>query len=141
MVVRRQVALAYARMVGADARRRLDRVGRRLSSCGDTDLARTATDLDLYLAYDPALRLTHLIPPERLRLRYLARLTYCIQRDGWLLLRMRGLQCSLTGWRLWAHRLATPVRSFRPDPRQWMLRAAAAWGQVEGRALEFGDPG
>ncbi|MES2937394.1 MAG: glycosyltransferase [Pseudomonadota bacterium] len=140
MVLRRQVGLAYARMVSADARRRLDRVGQRLSSCGDTDLARTASDLDLYLAYEPGLRLTHLIPAGRLRLGYLVRITYSIQRDGWLLLRMRGMSCQLAGWRLWVHRLAAPLRSFRPDPRQWLLRAAAAWGQVEGRALELGGP-
>ncbi|MBA2673576.1 glycosyltransferase [Ramlibacter sp.] len=140
MVVRRQVALAYAQMVGTDARRRLDRVGTRLSSCGDTDLARTASDLDFYLAYEPGLHLTHLIPAGRLRLPYLLRITYCIQRDGWMLLRMRGAPSALGGWRLWAHRLLAPVRSFRPDPRQWALRLAGAWGQLQGRALELGEP-
>lgn len=140
MVVRSRVARAYAAMVRDDPRRRLDRVGTRLSSCGDTDLARTATDLGMELAYEPRLHLTHLIPAARLRFGYLARLTYCIQRDGWLLLRMRGMQCELRGWRLWLRRIAVPLRTPRPDPRQWGLRIAAAWGQLQGRSLPLEGP-
>ena len=135
MVVRSQVARAYAAMVRSDPRRRLDRVGARLSSCGDTDLARTATDHNLSLAYEPRLQLTHLIPAGRLRYGYLARITYSIQRDGWMLLRMRGMQCELNGWRLWLWLAAAPLRTLRPDPRQWGLRIAAAWGQLQGRSL------
>jgi glycosyltransferase involved in cell wall biosynthesis len=135
MIVRAEVARRYSQVVRKDARRRLDRVGSALSSCGDTDLARTATDLGLYLAYEPSLRLTHLIPAGRLRLDYLLRLTYSIQRDGWMLLRMRGLPCTLAGWRLQAHLALAPLRSFAIDPRRWLLRAAAAYGQIRGRSL------
>ena len=137
MVVRGEVARHYADMVRADPMRRLDRVGTQLSSCGDTDLARTATDQGLYLAYEPRLHLTHIIPPARLGFRYIARLAYCIERDAWLLLRMRGLRCEVRGAGLWLRRLAAPLRALRADPREWALRAAAAWGQLAGRSLKL----
>jgi glycosyltransferase involved in cell wall biosynthesis len=138
MVLRAEVARAYAERAQAPERRALDRVGRSLSSCGDTDLARTAGDLGLYMAYEPALHLTHIIPAGRMRLRYLARLTYCIERDAWTLLRMRGKPGALAGWKLWAHLALAPVRSMALDPRRWLLRAAAAYGRIRGRAAALG---
>jgi glycosyltransferase involved in cell wall biosynthesis len=134
MVIRAEVARTYANRASDPARRRLDRVGASLSSCGDTDLARTATDIGLLLAYEPRLRLTHLIPAGRTRLRYLARLAYSVQRDGWLLYRIRGRQCQISGGRLLVHLLLLPIRSFAMNPCRWLLKAASAYGQIKGRS-------
>lgn len=135
MVIRGEVARTYAARARDPRRRRLDRVGDALSSCGDTDLARTAPDLGMYLAYEPALRLTHVIPADRLRLDYFVRLTYTVQRDGWLLYRLRGRECDLTGWRLLTSLVALPFRSFSLSPRRWLLRAASMYGQIKGRSV------
>lgn len=139
MVIRAEVARTYADHASDPARRRLDRVGASLSSCGDTDLARTAPDMGLLLAYEPRLRLTHLIPTGRTRLAYLARLAYSVQRDGWLLYRLRGRRCQLSGARLLTQLALLPIRSFAIDPRRWLLRAASAYGQIKGRSLAL-DP-
>lgn len=135
MVLRAGVARAYGARSASGQRRRLDRVGTRLTSCGDTDLARTAGDLGLQLAYEPSLSLTHLIPAGRLTLRYLVRLAYSVQRDGWLLYRLRGKRCEIAGWRLWLRRMLVPLQQFSPDPRRWLLRAASAYGQLHGRSI------
>lgn len=137
MVVRAEVVREYAGRVNQGRHRSLDRVGSSLSSCGDTDLARTAPDLNLYLAYEPRLRLTHLIPPSRLTLGYMTRLVFSVQRDGWLLFRLRGKSCRVFGWRLWAHFILAPIRSVSIDPRRWLLKAASNYGQLRGRALEL----
>jgi glycosyltransferase involved in cell wall biosynthesis len=137
MVLRLEVAHAYATKTVETMRLRLDRVGTSLSSCGDTDLARTASDLGLYLAYEPSLMLTHLIPAGRLKLGYLMRLTFCIQRDAWLLYRLRGKRCSITGWRMWVRWLLVPLRSLSADPRRWLLKASSSYGQLRGRSIEL----
>ena len=141
MVVRTNVALAYALRANEPARRGLDRVGGSLSSCGDTDLARTASDLGFYMAYEPQLTLTHLIPEGRLRLSYLVRLAYSVQRDGWMLYRFRGKNCKLEGWRKWAQWALVPFRSFSLRPQRWLLRCAAACGQIKGRSLRLTSNG
>jgi glycosyltransferase involved in cell wall biosynthesis len=140
MIVRQQVAQAYATRTLDNARLRLDRVGTSLSSCGDTDLARTASDLGFYLAYEPGLALTHLIPAVRLRLGYLMRLAYSVQRDAWYLYRLRGKQCGVSGWKLWAHLMLAPLNSIAVDPRRWLLRAASRYGQIKGRSLDLRTP-
>jgi glycosyltransferase involved in cell wall biosynthesis len=75
MCVRRPVAEAYRKAVLDDVDRgRLDRRGGELGSAGDTDIALTAFDVGLGTGVFRALRLTHLIPRERLREDYLLRL-------------------------------------------------------------------
>ena len=135
MVLRSRVAAAYAIAARSPERQRLDRVGAALSSCGDSDLARTASDLGLYLAYEPALRLHHLIPAGRLRLSYLSRLMYSIQRDGWLLLRLRGDRRRMGTLAYGLRVLQSPVAALAIDPRRWLLRLAARLGQLKGRRL------
>ncbi len=135
MVLRSQVATAYALAASAPQRQRLDRVGSALSSCGDSDLARTASDLRLYLAYEPALRLHHLIPAGRLRLPYLVRLMYAIQRDGWLLLRLRGDPRRMSALAYVLRVLQAPLAALTLDPRRWLLRLSVRLGQLKGRRL------
>lgn len=137
MVVRSTVAKHYAQQTRDGMRLSLDRVGNALSSCGDTDLARTAPDLGLYQAYEPRLQLTHVIPENRLRLEYLAKLTFSIQRDGWLLYRLRGKQCAIGGWHYYAYLLRAFATSFSLYPQVWVLRAASALGQIKGRSIKL----
>lgn len=75
LCVRRSVACRYAEMVQHDSRRAgLDRKGKKLTSCGDTDLAFTACDIGLGTGLFKALKLTHLIPSNRLQEDYLLNL-------------------------------------------------------------------
>jgi glycosyltransferase involved in cell wall biosynthesis len=73
MVLRREIALEYARKL-EESPAIPDRVGRGLSSGGDNAMVLAALRAGWQVGYFPGLRLTHLIPAERLRLRYLARL-------------------------------------------------------------------
>ncbi len=75
MCVRKIVAKKYADLVCNDPKRmNMDRKGKSLVSCGDTDLAFTACDLNLGMGQFASLKLTHLIPTERLQESYLLRL-------------------------------------------------------------------
>ena len=77
MVLAREAAVAYAERTASDAgRQNLDRVGDRLTGGGDIDMVFSALDLGLAAAYDPRLRLRHLIPAGRLEFSALARLIY-----------------------------------------------------------------
>lgn len=137
MLLRSEVARAYAEATSDPVRARLDRVGAALTSCGDTDIARTAGDLGYYLAYEPSLRLTHLIPAGRLRMGYLIRLLFAIQRDGWLLLRLRGDRSRMRISAYLLRVLQAPFAAAAADPRRWLLRLAARLGQLQGRRLRL----
>ena len=75
LCVRRRVATEYA-AYHANGKRKLvlDRMGASLLSAGDLDLAATACDLGLGNGLFASLRLTHLIPSERLSEQYLLEL-------------------------------------------------------------------
>jgi glycosyltransferase involved in cell wall biosynthesis len=75
LCVRRSVALQYV-AYHANGKRKivLDRVGNDLLSAGDLDLAATACDLGLGNALFTSLKLTHLMPRERLDEDYLLKL-------------------------------------------------------------------
>lgn len=140
MALRATVARAYTHAAQAPQRRQLDRVGAALTSCGDTDLARTAADIGLYLGYEPRLKLTHLIPAGRLRLSYLIKLVYAIQRDGWLLLRLRQPSDSpLRPTAHWIRIVHACLASASMRPQSWLLRLAARLGQLKGRSIPI-DP-
>jgi glycosyltransferase involved in cell wall biosynthesis len=75
MCVRRVVAQTYERKCAEQLMNaELDRVGNRLTSAGDLDLAWTALDLGFGVGRFRDLRLLHLIPKERLSEDYLIRL-------------------------------------------------------------------
>jgi glycosyltransferase involved in cell wall biosynthesis len=75
MVVRSGVSHGYKKKVENDPiRATLGRKGSDLASCEDADLAYTAIDLGYGFGVFRALRLTHLIPKERLSEEYLVRL-------------------------------------------------------------------
>ncbi|MEK6334887.1 MAG: glycosyltransferase [Acidobacteriota bacterium] len=75
LCVRRRVAVEYA-AYHANGKRKvvLDRMGSSLLSAGDLDLAATACDLGLGNGLFTSLKLTHLIPKERLSEQYLLNL-------------------------------------------------------------------
>ncbi|MBD2165784.1 glycosyltransferase family 2 protein [Calothrix membranacea FACHB-236] len=135
MVISAVIAREYDRQISNGARTKLDRIGKALSSCGDTDLARTATDMGFYLAYEPSLKLTHIIPRQRLTLRYLVRLSYSIQRDGWLLYRIRGKHCQISQLKFLILCFMIPFNTFSSSPRIWLLNMAEALGKLQGRRI------
>lgn len=86
LCVRRIVAQHYARLHDTGERQfQFDRTGPSLVSGGDNDLAGCSCAVGLGVGLVSALRLTHLIPPERLTLDYLSRLAEGIQFSGSLL--------------------------------------------------------
>lgn len=132
MALRRVVAERYAEQARDPRRASLDRVGSTLSSCGDSDLARTATDLDLYLGYEPSLRLVHIIPAGRLGLRYLRSLAYSIARDGMLLRRLRGQAPTAAASFSLKRLLRGLLLAVALDPRVLWIRLAQLRGSERG---------
>jgi hypothetical protein len=86
LCVRRAVARHYLQLHQAGARSfQFDRTGDSLLSGGDNDLAACACALGLSVGLIAALKLTHLIPPERLTANYLRRLAEGIYFSSTLL--------------------------------------------------------
>ena len=86
LCVRRGVAIRYLELHETGHRRfQLDRAGTSLLSGGDNDLAACACDLGLGVGLITSLKLTHLMPPDRLTVDYLARLVEGISFSGALL--------------------------------------------------------
>jgi glycosyltransferase involved in cell wall biosynthesis len=86
LCIRKQVAQQYATLIQADPHRlSLDRRGNSLSSCGDSDLALTACDMELGTGMFTALHLIHLLPAHRLQEDYLLRLVEGITHSNAIL--------------------------------------------------------
>jgi glycosyltransferase involved in cell wall biosynthesis len=93
LCVRRNVAEHYVSLHQAGKRAfQFDRAGDSLMSGGDNDLAACACDLGLGVGIMTSLRLTHLIPPERLALDYLCRLSEGVYYSGAVLDYYRGVR-------------------------------------------------
>lgn len=92
MCVRIAVAKHYAELATRNSSAsRLGRVGGQLTACDDHDLAMTACDLGLGMGVFPELKLTHLIPKERLEKPYLLRLAEGDAYSTAILRHLRGL--------------------------------------------------
>jgi hypothetical protein len=118
MCVRSQVAKDYAAMAAKNpVRKSLDRRGNSCTSCGDTDLAMTACDMGFGTGLFRSLRLTHLIPAERLEEPYVKRLLVGMNYSLVLLAALRGRFVHATPWprSLWNGMMALRrgFRSFR----------------------------
>lgn len=75
LCIRKHVAEKYAELVQSDSRRfGLDRKGKQLISCGDSDMAFTACDVGLGTGQFTSLELIHLMPTGRLSETYLVKL-------------------------------------------------------------------
>jgi glycosyltransferase involved in cell wall biosynthesis len=86
LCVRRDVARHYLHLHESGKRSfQFDRTGSSMISGGDNDLAACACDLGLGVGLITSLKLTHLIPPERLTEDYLARLAEGIHFSSILL--------------------------------------------------------
>ena len=91
LCVRRIVADQYAKLVQSDPKRLgLDRRGSNLTSSGDSDLAFTACDVGLGTGQFVALKLTHLMPANRVQEDYLLRLFESMVYSGAVLSSSRG---------------------------------------------------
>src|SRR5262249_30272965 len=73
--LRAQVAAAYRRHFENSPIKVMDRTGNSLSSAGDLETSYVACTLGMGVGIFPELKLTHLIPKERLNEEYLVKLT------------------------------------------------------------------
>ena len=123
LCVRRNVALHYLELHESGKRLfQFDRSGKSLLSGGDNDLAACACDLGLGVGIVASLKLTHLIPPERLTVDYLTRLSEAIHYSSELLDWQYGIRAEHRG-RL--GRAADFLRAARLRlPHRRILRAA-----------------
>ena len=85
LVIRAQIAALYASRCIKSARKTLGRRGKELSGSEDTDMIFTAIEKGFYVGYFPALKSKHVIPSERLKLSYIARLRRAGARSRFLL--------------------------------------------------------
>jgi glycosyltransferase involved in cell wall biosynthesis len=123
LCVRRSVALCYLHLHESGKRSfQFDRSGTSLMSGGDNDLAACACDIGLGVGLIASLRLTHLIPPERLTVDYLARLAEGIHYSSALLDSEHGIRSDK---RTALGRVADFLRIMRSkQPHRQILRAA-----------------
>lgn len=92
MCVRKEVTALYRRHLEANPKRAgLDRIAGRLMSCGDTDLALTALDMDQGCGLFAKLSLDHIMPPVRLTESYLRDLVHGINYSAVILASYRNL--------------------------------------------------
>ncbi|WP_244141899.1 glycosyltransferase [aff. Roholtiella sp. LEGE 12411] len=100
LCVRKVVAQKYSELVSKDHRRTgLDRKGKLLTSCGDSDLAFTACDISLGTGLFTSLKMTHLIPSIRLEESYLLRLVEGLAYSQNILGYLRGTLLPQAFWR------------------------------------------
>jgi glycosyltransferase involved in cell wall biosynthesis len=123
LCVRRNVALSYLQLHDSGKRSvQFDRTGTSLMSGGDNDLAVCACALGLGIGLIASLKLTHLIPPGRLTVDYLERLSEGIHYSSALLDSEYGIR---TNQRTALGRLADVLRIMRlREPHRRILRAA-----------------
>lgn len=102
LCVRKVVAKKYVELIGNDLKRaNLDRKGKQLLCCGDTDLALTSWDVNLGTGEFVSLKLSHLIPKNRLQEEYLLRLAEGSGYSGIILESFRSKMSDLpnSSWR------------------------------------------
>lgn len=130
LCVRRIAATEYLRLHDAGLRtRKLDRSGRNLVSGGDNDLAACAIDVGLACGVMSSLRLTHIIPNERLTEDYLLRLIEGVAYSSAILRSFRPETKNGVTKRSTAGRLADILRRFRMSSRERRFAAAVERGQ------------
>lgn len=100
MCVRQVVAQKYTEIVHKDTRRfNLGRKGDALLSCEDFDMALTALDLGLGVGLFSRLKLTHLIPANRLNETYFMKLVKGIVYSRAIMNALRGIPPEKLSWR------------------------------------------
>ena len=95
--IRRKVGDYYVKNVCEDVLRlKLGRKGKQLSACEDDDIVYSACDIGLGTGQFTSLKLTHLIPSQRLQKEYMERLIEGMNYSGVMLNHLRGSKVSLT---------------------------------------------
>lgn len=130
LCVRRAAAQRYVQLHESQQRAfQLDRVGSSLLSGGDNDLAACACDIGLGVGLIAALKLTHLIAPERLTASYLARLTEGIYFSAVVLAHLRSSRQELGAFSVrWTER----VRAATARGPHRAIAAASLRGRTRG---------
>lgn len=137
MCVRREVAAEYLRLHEVGARGfQFDRTGGSLLSGGDNDLAACACDIGLGIGVVTSLKLTHLIPPDRLTEDYLSRLSEGIYLSSVMLAHLRGEADELASYRVRWREVVMAMLQTRPHRT---IGLAAIRGRRKGLALVAGD--
>ena len=98
MAVRTAAARSYAAWVGNSPVHLTDRRGDALSASGDCELILCVLTAGWQIAYVPALRVTHLIPANRLTFDYFSRLSYAGAESWGSFLRRHGLARPIPRW-------------------------------------------
>jgi hypothetical protein len=138
LCVRRSVADHYLSLHEQRERAfQLDRMGDSLLSGGDNDLAACACDIGLGVGLISALKLTHLIPPQRLTDDYLARLSEGIQFSSTLLDAKWGKAAPA---RSAFGRLLDFLRSLRLKPPHRQILRAAYRGRDRAAKMVASEP-
>lgn len=118
LCVRKVVAIKYADLVRKQPKRAgLDRKGKLLISCGDSDLALTACDIGLGTGQFTSLKLTHLIPANRLQEDYLLKLVEGMSYSLAILDSFRG-KLPPSSKPSWGMKLLQHYYRWRLEPRQ-----------------------
>jgi glycosyltransferase involved in cell wall biosynthesis len=118
LCVRRNAAMHYLRLNDSGQRGfQFDRTGNSLVSGGDNDLAACACDLGLGVGLISGLRLTHLIPPDRLTADYLARLAEGIHFSAVLLDGIYSAPQAVEKWRVRIRDWVKASLRFQPHRR------------------------
>ncbi|MEO7402305.1 MAG: glycosyltransferase, partial [Burkholderiales bacterium] len=134
LCIRRVVADEYVRLHETGKRSRmLDRAGTGLVSGGDNDLAACAIDIGLGCGLMSSLRLTHLIPPERLTEVYLIRLIEGVAYSSIVLQSFRPQNGRSAGLRGIVGKAADVLRKGRMSARERRFHAAAKRGETRAR--------
>ena len=133
LCLRREVALHYLRLHESGKRAfQFDRVGKSLLSGGDNDLAACACDIGLGVGIIAALKLTHLIPPERLTEDYLVRLAEGIYFSAVVLAHLRSSSAEAASYRVRWHE---PLRAMLASGPHRQIQCACLRGRRRG--LQF----
>ncbi|WP_038297348.1 MULTISPECIES: glycosyltransferase [Nostocales] len=118
MCVRKIVAQKYADLVCTDQKRLgLDRKGKLLMSGGDSDIAFTSCDIGLGTGQFTSLKLTHLMPANRLEEEYLIKLVEGMEYSHRILDSLRG-QMPNVARSSWKGKLLEFYRLLQMNPRE-----------------------
>lgn len=133
LCVRREAAQHYLHLHESGRRGfQFDRTGDSLVSGGDNDLAASACALGLGMGLVSALKLTHLIAPQRLTVEYLARLAEGIQFSSLLLDVEHGIRPPVPTW---LSRLADELRLWCCQGPHRTIRRAVQRGRSRASQL------
>jgi glycosyltransferase involved in cell wall biosynthesis len=134
LCVRREAATEYLRVHDSGLRpKMLDRAGTSLVSGGDNDLSACALDIGLGWGVIASLRLTHLIPKERLSEEYLLRLVEAVAYSSLILRSFRAEASDGASPSGLASRAAGLARKIRMSRRERRFHAAVTRGETRAR--------